>query len=123
MAAHRKLVRETSMISRRGKKLQCKEPGRSAGGRRGPTTAQTELGDLLAPLRSERSFAGYLGTRSSILSLSHQEALSMDTQVRRRGIFKTTYRGTWNGSNVWRLGPLCLGFQPYFAWKRISDRG
>ncbi len=82
-----------------------------------------------------------------------------------RGLSKTTYRGTWNRSNVWprtamarvllnavgswsvrgwRLGPLCRGFQPrtdgapliggitgatsvrgqpYFAWKRISDRG
>ncbi len=82
-----------------------------------------------------------------------------------RGIFKTPYRGTWNRSNVWprtaiarvllhavgswsvrgwRLGSLCLGFQPrtdgapiigsitgansvqgqpYFVWKRISDRG
>ncbi len=61
-----------------------------------------------------------------------------------RGLSKTTYRGTWNRSNVWRLGSLCLGFQPrtdgapviggitgansvrgqpYFAWKRISDRG
>jgi len=60
------------------------------------------------------------------------------------GLSKTTYRGTWNRSNVWRLGSLCLGFQPrtdgapiiggitgansvrgqsYFAWKRISDRG
>ncbi len=61
-----------------------------------------------------------------------------------RGLSKTTYRGTWNRSNVWRLGSLCLGYQPrtdgapiiggitgansvrgqpYFAWKRISDRG
>jgi len=40
-----------------------------------------------------------------------------------RGLSKTTYRGTWNRSNVWRLGSLCLGFQLYFAWKRISDRG
>ncbi len=40
-----------------------------------------------------------------------------------RGLSKTTYRGTWNRSNVWRLGSLCLGFQPYFVWKRISDRG
>ncbi len=61
-----------------------------------------------------------------------------------RGVSKTTYRGTWNRSNVWRLGPLCLGFQlrtdstplisgitgansvrgqPHFAWKKISDRG
>jgi len=40
-----------------------------------------------------------------------------------QGLSKTIYRGTWNGSNVWRLGSLCLGFQPYFAWKRISDRG
>ena len=40
-----------------------------------------------------------------------------------RGIFKTTYRGTWDRSNVLRLGPLCLRFQPFFAWKRISDRG
>jgi len=27
-----------------------------------------------------------------------------------RGLSKTTYRGTWNRSNVWRLGSLCLGF-------------
>jgi len=39
------------------------------------------------------------------------------------GLSKTTYRGIWNRSNIWRLGSLCLGFQPYFAWKRISDRG
>ncbi len=29
-----------------------------------------------------------------------------------RGLSKTTYRGTWNRSNVWRLGSLCLWFQP-----------
>jgi len=29
-----------------------------------------------------------------------------------RGLSKTTYRGTWNRSNVLRLGSLCLGFQP-----------
>ncbi len=40
-----------------------------------------------------------------------------------RELSKTTYRGTWNRSNVWRLGSLSLGFQQYFAWKRISDRG
>ncbi len=27
------------------------------------------------------------------------------------GLSKITYRGTWNRSNVWRLGSLCLGFQ------------
>jgi len=26
-----------------------------------------------------------------------------------RELSKTTYRGTWNRSNVWRLGSLCLG--------------
>ncbi len=36
-----------------------------------------------------------------------------------RGVSKTTYRGTWNRSNVWRLGPLFLGFQPNFAWKEF----
>ncbi len=35
-----------------------------------------------------------------------------------RGLSKTTYRGTWNRSNVWRLGSLWLGFQPYFAPNR-----
>ncbi len=70
-----------------------------------------------------------------------------------RGLSKPTYRkgsGVLEArtpdplSNVWRLGSLCLGFQPrtdgapiiggitgansvrgqpYFAWKRISDRG
>ena len=35
-----------------------------------------------------------------------------------RGLSKTTYRGTWNRSNVWCLGSLCLGFQPYFAPNR-----
>ncbi len=36
------------------------EPASAPGRSPWPTTAQTELGDLLAPLRSERSFAGYL---------------------------------------------------------------
>jgi len=39
------------------------------------------------------------------------------------GFPKPPIGGTWNRSNLWRLGSLGLGFQPYFAWKRISDRG